>query len=223
MAMRMESDFTAIRAALQRLQRAAVPPKVFGSESHGFQTHPPLSEQDVAAFEARHGINLPADYRGFLIHVGNGGAGPAYGLFKLGEMDNGHEHERWTENDGFVGALSLPFPHTGPWNDLSEKPAYDESREEDPVWEDDFYRQLEDWEKRVYWNPAMVNGAIPICHLGCALRQWLVVTGPEAGNVWDDDRVDEGGLKPARQEGRERVTFMQWYGAWLDDALGQQP
>jgi len=136
-------------------------------------------------------------------------------------MDDGFGHKPWTANSGFVGVLSQPFPHTGPWNDLSEEPVYDESREDDPEWEEEYQQQRDAWEDRVYWNPANVNGAVPICHLGCALRQWLVVTGPEAGNVWDDNRTDHGGLKPHQHAGRKRVTFLQWYRFWLDDAVRQ--
>jgi hypothetical protein len=217
----MDADFAAIRDALEWLRKSAVPLNVFGAEVHRFRTHLPLSEEAVREFEARYRVTLPPEYRGFLIHVGNGGAGPAFGLFKLGEMDAGVGHKPWTEDDGFVGVLAEPFPHTGPWNDLAEKPVYDEAREHDQEWEDEYQRQLNAWEDRVYWNPANVNGAFPICHLGCAYRQWLVVTGPEAGNVWDDRRVDHGGLRPVQRAGRQRVTFLQWYRSWLDDALRQ--
>lgn len=217
----METEFEAIRDGLRRLRKSVVPLKVFGSQAHRFRAYPPLSEETVREFEIQYRISLPPEYRGFLIHVGNGGAGPAYGLFKLGEMDDGFEHKLWNENDGFIGVLSQPFPHTGPWNDLSEEPVYDESRENDPEWEDEYCRQVDRWEERVYWNTANVNGAIPICHLGCALRQWLVVTGSEAGNVWDDKRVERHGLKPLRRPGHQRVTFLQWYRSWLDDALRQ--
>lgn len=217
----MQAEFTAIRVGLRRLQKFTAARKVFGSQAHGFRTHAPLSEQTVREFEAHHYITLPADYRGFLIHVGNGGAGPAYGLFNLGEMDDGFEYAPWIEDGDFVGVLSKPFPHIGPWNDLSEQPVYDESHADDDdfAWEDEYGKRLDAWESRVYWNTANVNGAIPICHLGCALRQWLVVTGPEAGNVWDDHRVDFGGLKPVQQAGRARVTFLQWYCDWLEEAL----
>lgn len=165
-------------------------------------------------------MRLPADYRGFLIHVGNGGAGPAYGLFKLGEMDNGFGHKRWREEDGLVGTLAEPFPLRSAWNDRTGEPEYDASRESDPQWEDEYQRRLDEWEY-VYWNSANVNGAIPICHLGCAYRQWLVITGPEAGNIWDDRRADLGGLKPLQQKGRDRVLFAQWYDDWLHAALQQ--
>jgi hypothetical protein len=64
-----------------------------------------------------------------------------------------------------------------------------------------------------------MNGAIPIAELGCALSEWLVVTGPEAGHVWCDFRADYRGIRPLALGTLERVTFLQWYGHWLDGAL----
>lgn len=219
----METDYAEIVANLERLRNAAMHKAVFGSDAHGFMTYPPLTDANIRRFEVEHSVELPADYRGFLQHVGNGGAGPAYGLFRLGEMDDGFGHKSWAEHDGFVGDLSEPFPHSGPWNDLSEEPPLDESREDDEEWEDEYWARVNEWEERVYWNPKQVNGAIPLCHIGCALRQWLVVTGAEAGNMWDDDRADRGGLKPIQQAGQSRITFLAWYKRWLDEALKQLP
>ena len=97
--------FASIRDALAALRESPRSLDVFGSQMHGFRTHPPLAEDAVRECERAHRITLPAEYRGFLIHVGNGGAGPAYGLFKLGEMDDGHGHTPWREDNGFVGVL----------------------------------------------------------------------------------------------------------------------
>jgi hypothetical protein len=47
-------------------------PESFGAEVHEFRMNPPLSEQDLLAFEAEHGILLPEDYRAFLQCIGNG-------------------------------------------------------------------------------------------------------------------------------------------------------
>ncbi|HZS07059.1 MAG TPA: SMI1/KNR4 family protein [Blastocatellia bacterium] len=208
----MKLDFESIKTDLERLRSAKKRPNVFGAESHGFQLNPPLPESAVIKFEKRHNILLPADYRRFLIELGNGGAGPYYGLFKLGEMDDSFDHARWKENDGFVGDLSEPFPHTAPWNDLTGEPECDEENEEE------YDRQWNIFEKR-YWNAANVDGAIPVCHLGCAYRQWLVITGPEAGNIWCDDRTDLKGLHPLSAKGKRRVTFYEWYRGWLDEAI----
>tara|TARA_Y100001934_G_scaffold243249_1_gene299685 strand:+ start:1119 stop:1328 length:210 start_codon:yes stop_codon:yes gene_type:complete len=66
-----------------------------------------------------------------------------------------------------------------------------------------------------------LDGAIPICHLGCAQRQWLIVSGPERGNIWCDDRADNEGLSPLKKPQKKRITFFEWYREWLDDALAR--
>lgn len=210
----MSIEFEAIKADLEKLRTAKVPPKVFGADDHEYILNEPLSETVVTAFEAKHGIQLPPDYRQFLIEVGNGGAGPNYGIFKLGEIDaGGWEYCGWAETDGFVGDPSKPFPHTEAWNDLTSEP--------DPEIEDkeEYEKQSTVFEER-YWSSENVNGAIPICNLGCNLRLWLIVTGEEAGHIWCDERADQRGLFPLlRRTTGERVAFYRWYRDWLDGAL----
>lgn len=55
----------------------------FGADSHKYQLNPPASEDSIAAFEAHFGISLPEGYRNFLLWMGNGGAGPFYGLYSM--------------------------------------------------------------------------------------------------------------------------------------------
>ena len=164
-------------------------PRVFGANFHGFVLNDPIADWQLDAFERRHCVKLPEDYRWFISRVGNGGAGPFYGVFPLGSMDDGHEIESWEQESFMVGALSEPFPHTQEWNDLSGAP--DDSLIE--LDESAYESQLETFEER-YFSP--VNGAIPICHMGCALRIWLVVTGPERGHLWLDKRAARAGLQP---------------------------
>lgn len=203
-------DYQRILADLQRVREAGV--RVFGSDSHGFEMNSVMSEAEVRAFESKHKIKLPEDYRLFLLHVGRGGAGPAYGLFNLGEMDKCHDFAAWKEGDGFVGKLAAPFPYDAPWNDLTGRPS-SELAEKD---EDEYYRLQEQFERR-YFCPT--NGAIPICHLGCALRQWLVVSGKEAGHVWNDNTADYKGFEPESDRSSRRVSFFRWYRRWLDEAV----
>jgi len=203
-----------IAAAIDRLRTANPPPDVFGARHHRFVLNIPLPEPEVAAFEMAHRIRLPDEYRRFLVDVGNGGAGPYYGLFKLGERMDLRDLCSWTENDGVVGVPAEPFPHSGAWNDLSGAPTEDDE-------EDVSYDQLmEEFEDR-YFSPHHMNGAIPIADLGCAHGHWLVVTGPEAGNVWCDHRSERSGIFPLTAEGRARVTFLEWYSDWLETALAK--
>ena len=55
----------------------------FGAYSHQYKLSAPASEEAIQAFEEQHGIRLPEEYRDFLMLVGNGGAGPYYGLYGL--------------------------------------------------------------------------------------------------------------------------------------------
>ena len=57
----------------------------FGAASHDFLLNAPLSEAGVAEFEREYRVELPGDYRLFLIEAGDGGAGPYYGLPRLRE------------------------------------------------------------------------------------------------------------------------------------------
>ena len=197
-------------AELRELDRSL---EVFGAEDHRYQVNPPLKEADVARFEGKHDVRLPEDYRTFLLEVGNGGAGPAYGVFPLGQMDDGWKLRRWKEGNGFIGDLSAPFPHTRRWNKLPKMPKVKDSHP-------DFERLLEERD-RIYWSTDNVNGAIPICNLGCCLRHWLVITGREAGRIWVDERADEGGLFPLSTTAKRRYNFSEWYDKWLASSLRQ--
>ena len=172
----MPATIESIREDIERCRSAKRLPKIFGAETHRFELNPFVRKSVIANFEAKCGVALPEDYRRFITEVGNGGAGPYYGVFKFREMDDCYSFQRWKEIDGFVGTLAKPFPHTKQWNDV---PAYPE---EDEIEDEDLYDAEVERIDKIYFNPENVNGAIPICHQGCALRNWLVVSGPEAGN-----------------------------------------
>ncbi|MHC4177781.1 MAG: SMI1/KNR4 family protein [Planctomycetota bacterium] len=76
-------DVVHIRHDLDRLRIADSEHQLFGAEEHRYVVRPRLSLTTINEFEARHRIELPDEYRLFLQLVGNGGAGPGYGLFAL--------------------------------------------------------------------------------------------------------------------------------------------
>lgn len=91
---------------LRRLRAADPNFRVFGSAEHRYRLGPTLSEDELAAFESANRIRLPEDYRRFLAEVGNGGAGPYYGLEPLGT---------------FGRDLSKPFPFTKATDTLNDE------------------------------------------------------------------------------------------------------
>jgi hypothetical protein len=210
-----ELSRAAIADTLSRLRAAR--PAVFGSSSHCFRLSPALPEADVVKFERIHGVVLPNAYRQFLTCIGNGGAGPFYGVFPLGRVDDNFDLRDWHEGDGLVGILSEPFPLQESWNDLSAKPT-DELASRD---QSEYDKQIEAFE-REYWRASLVNGAIPICHEGCAIRIYLVLTGPQAGYLWEDRRSEYGGLNPLRLSDGSCATFASWYDEWLKASLAER-
>jgi len=210
----IKQPHTHVLETLHTLQVQAAARALFGADSHGFQLNPRLEEHEIAAFEARFSIRLPSDYRDFLSHVGNGGAGPFYGVFPLGYVDDNHGLRKWDIGDDLVGILAEPFQFRSAWNDLSQMPV-DERVDQDQKGYD---RLMNHFEKS-YWSSSLVSGSIPICHKGCALRILLVVTGKQAGMLWEDLRSEYGGLKPLLLKCGSPATFQHWYDEWLDACL----
>jgi hypothetical protein len=194
-----------VRNAIEALKQRDSAFELFGAPWHRYQLNPRLSELEVMKFENRHGIRLPEAYRDFVLNVGDGGAGPYYGVFRLGKMDDlGGEESEWKEGE-FVGYLRDCWPHRQAWNLPKEALTVPDGLSDDAI--DSAIGEID---KR-YWDAALVAGAFPICHHGCALRDWLVITGPEAGQVWHDARVDQKGLRPYESADGKRLTFTQWY------------
>ena len=59
--------------------------KIFGSDNHKYKLSPTIDLDEVNRFEKKYQIQLPKEYRSFITDVGNGGCGPAYGLFSVSQ------------------------------------------------------------------------------------------------------------------------------------------
>jgi len=205
-------DAEKIRYHLGQLHRAA--PDVFGARSHRFLLNEPFGEDAVRGFESASGIRLPGDYREFIASIGNGGAGPYYGVFKIGTMqDPGHDLGSWQCD---VGTLASAFPYTlesdidglfvkGP---LGYRRRYRDTKTPNEYANAD-------------WHTGPVDGAFPICHMGCGYFVWLVVSGNQAGHLWYDGRAADQGFEPILDKTGSSMMFARWYAEWLDSSLYQ--
>lgn len=217
----MPIDIPKIIEGLQYLREADRDHAVFGADGHEYKLRPCATEAQVLDFERRYSLRLPEDYRRFLTEVGNGGAGPYYGILGVDQLCE-------LEED-FWGDLSKPFPYRQLWNGPPELlKAIADADELD----DEGERQGELIDE--YWKTATRDGSIMICDYGCALRFVLVVNGPEFGHVWFDATADISGYSPvgidpsasADRYGKwclmqeniseeKRVSFADWYHCWL--------
>ncbi|MDV6168793.1 SMI1/KNR4 family protein [Flavobacterium sp. DG1-102-2] len=179
------------------------PFQLFGSEEHQYQLNYPLSEKEILNFEKTNQIQLPIEYRNFIKDIGNGGAGPVYGIFRLQDWDL----ELDIENKNF---LNEKFPHTEKWNLIfpeNQNDEYDSESDAFVAWESECFS-----ERHIY-------GSIRICHFGCAIYYVLVVSGVEKGNIWVDARATDEGIYPVTSETKSRYNFAEWYNEWIADSL----
>lgn len=213
------SDWSDVRERLARLASAPGADEVFGASSHRWKLEPPLSADELAEVETQLQVELPGEYRSFLLAAGRGGAGPTYGLFPLRRLDG---RWRW-EGDGAeltdLDALTQPFPHVEAFNpadglpDPPDEADYD-SEEQFNAAEDAYWEQHDS----IVFKPEHSIGLLCLCHLGCAMREALVVTGPARGQMWADDTASDGGYRPLRDDDGTPLGFARWYRRWLDAA-----
>ncbi|MFJ4839373.1 SMI1/KNR4 family protein [Streptomyces sp. NPDC088746] len=217
----IDQQWNGVRQRVAELGTQPASGKVFGSLGHRWTLEDPLADDELAELEAQMGVRLPDDYRNFLTSVGAGGAGPAYGLFPVRRIQG---RWRW-EGDGAdladLTMLARPFPAHGP--DPEELEALLAVRPEEEEFEEieDFDDAIEAWDER--WEPLMfaperTAGAIVISHLGCAQREWLIISGIHRGTIWSDCRADDTDLVPLLDRAGKPVTFARWYSDWLEKA-----
>jgi hypothetical protein len=144
-----------------------------------------MSNTELVAFEKRFGISLPEEYREFLLRIGNGAPGPpAYGLIKLAEPSKGTADYRSHTLEGLASMRKL-FPFTKPWV-WESGDASDEGTDEQ-----------------------IGNGQLYLGTDGCGMDWFLIVTGPERGNVW---MICGEGIQPTLP----KRCFLRWFEDWLD-------
>ncbi|RYY65337.1 MAG: SMI1/KNR4 family protein, partial [Chitinophagaceae bacterium] len=143
----------------------------FGAATHRYELGDTVTEAEVAAFEAQHGIELPPCYRAFVTEVGSGGpqasregAGPAHGLYAFGTgldevVDSGFNH------------LRRPvFFHAG----FTADSWFAMVQQRISAVTDNDYDQ---------YCARLYAGILTIGHQGCSGYQGLVLNGPLRGRV----------------------------------------
>ena len=204
----MKEQIERIKTKIDRLKQLDKNFEVFGSEKHKYLFNSTKSEKELINFEKSNNVKLPIEYKEFLMKIGNGGAGPYYGLEPI---ENGLFADLDYKDKSDLNDLSKPFPHTEHWNlDFGE--VSDEN-------EDEYFEQKD----KEYYQNKWANGLLRVSNFGCGVSMNLVVNGKEYGNLWVDDRCNEQGIYPNPYiENRARITFLDWYENWIDSELKEK-
>jgi hypothetical protein len=187
----------------------------FGAAKHKFRMREPMPEAELIAFERKHGVVLPEDYREFLLRAGDGGAGPFYGIEPLSEWDH------WFEEEGEVaGFLASPCPLVD-CEDL--RLAWHAAKMRDARRAEGIVRAgaspsscwapfvAPDW-------PGWGRGTINLCDQGCTYSARLIVSGQARGRVI---YLDAQLWYPPYFV--KDPSFLDWYERWLEEALEGEP
>ncbi len=129
-------------------------------EEKGHKSNAPATEEEIKAFEEKHGIELPSEYREYLLKIGNGGDGPPdFGIVPLGFVpeDVGMMSKKaWTA----LVRIKEPFPFDG---------------HTEMEWTDDNIDEL--WDQCISGNILLGAG-----HWNVVWH--LIITGSKRGEVW---------------------------------------
>lgn len=157
---------------------------------------PPASEEEVRAFEATAGVELPADFRAFVAQVANGGTSSCR-LLPLERWDASY----WIDNANLATDLRRACLITPECGDQG-------SNWLETLGVTDGERKLDDG----LWSPMF--GTIAVAEIGCGLYFSMIVNGPYRGRVftWGDAQFVPPEFVPFQ-------NFGDWIEHWLDQVL----
>lgn len=167
----------------------------FGINHHHNKLNPPLSEEVILDFEQTHKIRLPECYRAFLRYLGNGGAGPIYGIYPL---------EKWHYD--------------------IEDFCYDEDGDEPSIPDDylslpcplyPYIPESQTWQEEFGGITKSFQGTLSLGTRGCSDVTLLIVSGKYTGKVVYANVEHESVIPYLSPE----PDFLAWYERWLDQLL----
>jgi hypothetical protein len=181
----------------------------FGAKNHKYELKSKLTKEYIEKYQIENNIILPEEYAEFLMHVGNGGAGPCYGLFSLEENENNIKVA-----EVFPYDIENPFYLSGKYDEFYKQMDMCETIEE----EDALNEQMDKIMDVDYEN--CTKGFIDLCHEGCAMYDVLIVNGKDKGSVWFFDFANDLGAIPLiNPKNNESMKFLDWYELWLEEEI----
>ena len=184
-----EQEYAAyLRDLVQKASLADPERKVFGANTHQYNLNPVLSLDDVQAYQKKYHVVLPSEYVFLITQVGNGGAGPYYGIYPL-DLNQPRPENLGTP---FITSRLTQQQWTGKLMPIS---CENEDLEDCP---DDLYEQIE---------AEVLQGLYPVGTQGCSYETMVTAQGEETNRVFYVD-VDWSYENPPYDT---QMPFLKWY------------
>lgn len=178
--------------------------EMFGASKHQYLLNPPIRKSFVRGVEERYGFRLPEDYFYFITEVGDGGAGPDYGIISFAELVEQKTDPRAEAYAAdYRRSLAKEFtPRPMRADEVDEyaivaKKYYEENPEQYFV-----YDEFDDDDL------CITNGFFLLGTHGCQWDFGMVISGERRGQIFDMD--NEGAY------GFVACSFAEFYQNWLD-------
>ncbi len=199
-----------IAKVLERVRQIDPKCQMFGASNHRYRLNPPAEAEVVRRAEAEYGFSMPEDYVRFITEIGDGGAGPDYGIgsFQMFLKPNkNHGVERFRQSCRL--SLARPFeprpmaPEEVEEYSICTKEAYDENPESYFTFYGGDHDDLCD-----------TQGFYTLGTHGCQWDFGLITAGPYRGQVFDTD--NEGAYRFLAR------SFDEFYQKWLDSLTDEE-
>lgn len=196
-----------VREILSQAERMDSNYKIFGASTHHYKLNPPVEKEFVRKIGEKYQFSLPQDYVQFITEIGDGGAGPDYGIYSFGNIlrkgKTSRIEEYYEEYRYSLGRKFVPEP-------LVLKP------DEAQLLEENFEFDREAYEKNpekyfYYVSENDLCDTDGFLHLGSCGGRWefgLITCGERYGQIFDTD--NEGIFRFAA------YCFHAFYQSWLD-------
>lgn len=180
--------------------------ELFGANQHRYQLNPPLSASFVRETEEQYSFTLPEDYFQFITEIGDGGAGPDYGIDPFASfLQKGRDKMAERFYDDYRRSLARPFtPRPMRLDEVEEyaivsRKGYEKNPGQYFVYIKE-EKEPDDW--------CDTDGFFILGTHGCQWDFGLVTTGSLRGKVFDYDNECGYGLVAN--------SFSAFYQSWLD-------
>lgn len=192
-----------VERILKQARRMDPQMEMFGVSQHQYRLRPPVDLAFVRATEEKYCFQFPQDYVQFITQVGNGGAGPGYGLYSFQFPYTEEKNSRDAKmRDAYLCRLS---------QELRLLPMKPSELEQWSVSEEEYKQNPQKYfvcDAGSYdWDNDVPYGFFRLGTHGCALDYGLVTAGERYGQVFTSGIEGDFEL--------EAGSFREFYQDWL--------